>query len=158
MLTGLSLHPQRVACYPCLDDLHATESGDKGAVVALALLHDYRYHINSWNGHRTSTHNWNKLNTLLSSLVQWYTCTHGRRNNVFRGGPNISQLFWNIRSRGNVFYESPNLTWHTLIIATSLDQASLWEGGWEWDHDIVYSLSICVTISKIRWIAHILLC
>ena len=55
----------------------------------------------------------------VPSLVQWYTCTHGRRNNFFRVSPNILRLFWNIRSRGNVFYGGPNLMWQSSLLLLS---------------------------------------
>ena len=33
---------------------------------------------------------------------------------LFRVGPSISRLFWNISSGWNVFYRGPNFTWHKI--------------------------------------------
>ena len=67
-------------------------------------------HINSWMDieHRLRI-GAIKLSKWLSSLVQWYTCAHRKRNDFFRVGLNscsgISVLV------GNVFCRNPNLTW-----------------------------------------------
>ena len=100
----------------CLDNLHATESGADGAVVASGIAAQLRIHINSWMniGHL--------LTIGTSGFPAWYggyTCTHPRGNIFFRVGPNILGLFWNICSRGNVFYGGPNLTWQYNALSVS---------------------------------------
>ena len=73
-----------------------------------------------------STHNWHKLNKWVSSLIQWYYCTHGSVNNFFRIDLNISRLLWNSCSGENIlmgfkFNVIGQKTYSTLFILASFD-------------------------------------
>ena len=63
-----------------------------------------------------------KTGLQIVSLLNWRT-EEGEQI-FFRVGPNISQLFWNIRSRRNVFYWGPNLMWHALAHTPSPQRLS----------------------------------
>ena len=51
-----------------LDDLHATNSDADSAVIASGIVAQLQITHQLLNGHRTSTHNWHKLNKRPSSL------------------------------------------------------------------------------------------
>ena len=64
----------------------------------------------------TSTHNRHKC---FPTWYGGYARIHARGNNFFSVGPNISRLFWNMCSAGNVFYGAPNLMWQSSSSCTT---------------------------------------
>ena len=76
--------------YPCLDDLHATESDADSAVVASGIVARLQITHQLLNGHRTSTYNRHELNKWLSSLEGGtLTCMEGET--IFlRVDPNLT--------------------------------------------------------------------
>ena len=109
-----------------------------------------RYHINSWNGHKTSTYNQLKLNKWLSSLVWWYTCTHGRRNNFSWYRSKYFAVVLNYLFRGErlLWGSKFNVTGTALIVCVYL--LSVWyhslgrlEWGYTWSTQLRHLYCTC---------------